>query len=125
MQVKGKVKDVFAHGMKTYRGSGGVASRIINLGITWIWMVSVMLRLFYPRRKSLLCQVKRRLAAPQNGSGHFGVEINDLPLAGFEPWTTQLVVWPVEASKKRGGFTGRNIENVVFRTDPEVSIRRA
>jgi len=80
--------------MKTYRGSGGIESRILNLGITWIWMVSFMPRLLYPRRKSPR-YLKRRLGVPQNRSGHFGVEINVLPLPGFEPRTTQLIAWPV------------------------------
>jgi len=40
------------HVMKTCWGSGGIGTHILNLGITWRWVVSFMLWVLYSWGKS-------------------------------------------------------------------------
>jgi hypothetical protein len=40
------------HAMKTYWGSGGIASRVLDLGSRWTWVIGLTPRPLYPQRKS-------------------------------------------------------------------------
>jgi hypothetical protein len=57
------------HAVKTYRGSGGIAPRILILGIRWSWAVSFTSRSLYLQGKSPWYPLDRRLGGPQNRSG--------------------------------------------------------
>jgi hypothetical protein len=57
------------HAMKTYRGSGGIATRILNLGCRWRWVVSFTPWPLYLRGKSSSYPLDRRLGEPQSQSG--------------------------------------------------------
>jgi hypothetical protein len=72
------------HAMKAYWGSGGVASRILDLGTRWRWVVSFTTRLLYPQGKSPRYPLSRRLGGPQSRSGLGGEEKNSQPLLGLE-----------------------------------------
>jgi len=41
------------HAMKTYRGSGGIVSRILDHGTRWKWVFSFTTRSLYPQGKNL------------------------------------------------------------------------
>jgi len=60
--------------MKTYFGSGGVASHNLNLSTRWRWVVSFMPHPFYTWEKSPLSPLDRRLGGPQSQSGFGGEE---------------------------------------------------
>ena len=60
---KGKGKVVHVHAMKAYRKSGGVAPRILNLGVIWGWVIKITLR--------PLC-FQERIFVPHSLSGNFG-----------------------------------------------------
>jgi hypothetical protein len=77
--------------METYWGSGGIASRIIDLDTSWRWAVSFTPRPLYPQGKSPSYPLDRRLGGPQNRSGCGGEEKNSQPLPGPEPWIIQPV----------------------------------
>jgi len=79
------------HAMKIYRGSGRTAPLIPNLGRRWRWMVTLTTRPLYPRLKSRLYPVNRRMGGPQMGTGRFGGKKNLLSLPGFEPRLVQPV----------------------------------
>jgi len=53
--------------MKTY---GGIATRILNLGSKWRWVVSFTHRPIYPRGTSPLYPLDTRLGEAQIRSGH-------------------------------------------------------
>jgi hypothetical protein len=73
------------HAMVTYLGSGGIAPRILNLGIRWRRVVSFIPRPLYPQGKISRYPLDRRLGGPQSRSGHGGEETNSrLPL-GVDP----------------------------------------
>jgi hypothetical protein len=59
------------HAMKAYWGSGGMASRILNLGSGWRWVVSFTHRSLYPQGKSPWYPLDRRLGGPQSQSGWY------------------------------------------------------
>jgi hypothetical protein len=69
------------HAMKTYWGSGGIAPRILDLGIRWRWVVSFTHRPLYPQGKSRWYPLDRRLGGPQSRSGCGGEQINSQPVA--------------------------------------------
>jgi len=62
------------HAMKTYWGSGGIGSCILNFSTPWRWVVSLMPQLFYPWVKSYWNPLNRKLGGPQIQSGHGGDE---------------------------------------------------
>jgi hypothetical protein len=66
--------------MKMYRGSRGIAPRILNLGPRWRRVVSFTPRPLYPQGKSPRYPLDRRLGGPQSRSGHGGEEKNSQPL---------------------------------------------
>jgi hypothetical protein len=70
------------HAMKAYWGRGGIASRIIDLGTRWRWVVSFTPRPLYPQGKLPWYPLDRRLDEPQNRSGHGGEEKNSQPPTG-------------------------------------------
>jgi hypothetical protein len=53
-------------------GNRRIDPRFLNLGTSWRWVVSFMLRLLYPRRKGLRYPLDRRLGGPQSRSGQRG-----------------------------------------------------
>jgi hypothetical protein len=73
------------HAMKTYWGSGGLTSHILDLGTRWRWVVSFTPRPLYPQGKSPWYPLDRRLGGPQSRSGHGGEEKNSQPPPGIEP----------------------------------------
>jgi hypothetical protein len=89
--VKGKGKVVPGlflvehHAMKTYCGSGGIASRILDLGTRWRCVVSFTTQPLYLQGKSPWYPLDRRLGGPQSRSGRGGEEKNPQPPPGIEP----------------------------------------
>ena len=73
------------HAMKTYRGSGDIAPRILSLE----WSISLCACIV--PRKGPHDTLNRRLGWPQRLSGIFGQEKNLLSLLVFEPRTVQPV----------------------------------
>jgi hypothetical protein len=72
------------YAMKAYWVSGGIASRILDHGIRWRWVISFTPLLLYPHGKSPWYPLVRRLGGPQNRRGRGGEE-NSQPLPGLEP----------------------------------------
>jgi hypothetical protein len=70
--------------MKAYRGSGGLAQRIFDLGTRWNWVVSFTSRPFYLQEESPRYPLNRRLSGPQSRSGRGGEEKNSQILPGLE-----------------------------------------
>jgi len=68
--------------MKTYWGSGGIIPYILNLDIGWIWVVSLMCKLLYPRGKRPHTPWIGSWVRPQSQSGHSGKEKNSPSLPG-------------------------------------------
>jgi hypothetical protein len=48
------------HAMKAFWGSGDIASRILDLGTRWSWVVNFTSRLLYPQWKSPSYSLDRR-----------------------------------------------------------------
>jgi hypothetical protein len=71
--------------MKTYRGSGGIAPRILDLSTRWRWVVSFTPLPLYPQGKSPWYPLDRRLSGPESRSGRGGEEKNSQPPPGIEP----------------------------------------
>jgi hypothetical protein len=71
--------------MKTYWESGGVASRLLNLGTRWKRVVSFTPRPLWPQGISPRYPLARRLGKPQRQSVHGGEEKNSQPQPGIEP----------------------------------------
>jgi hypothetical protein len=71
--------------MKAYWGSGFIASRIIDLGIRWRWVVSFTPRPLYPQGKSSWYPLDTKLGGPQSRSGRGDEEKNSQPPQGIEP----------------------------------------
>jgi hypothetical protein len=69
------------HTMKAYWGNGGVASRSLNLGTRFRWVVGFMPQPLYSRGKIPRYPLDRRLGGPQSRSGHSGEEKEILILA--------------------------------------------
>jgi hypothetical protein len=72
------------HSMKTYCGSGGIASRILEVG-TRCRLVSFTIRPLYPQVKSPQYTLDRRLGEPQDRAGHGVEEKNSQPPPGIGP----------------------------------------
>jgi len=51
-------------------GSGGIAPRILKLVTRWRWVVSFILRSFYPWGKNIRYPFYRRMGRPQSRSGY-------------------------------------------------------
>jgi hypothetical protein len=62
------------HAMKTYWGSGNIATCILNVGTRWRWVVNFTPRLIDPQAKSPPQPVDRRLGGPESWSGR-GVSV--------------------------------------------------
>jgi len=73
------------HDIKTYRGNGGIAPSIPDLGIRWGWVVSFTPRPLYPQGKRPQYPLDRRLGGTQGRSGHGGEEKNFQPPPEIEP----------------------------------------
>jgi len=73
------------HAIKRFWRSGGIAPRILNLCITWRWVVSFTLRPFNSLGNSPRYPLVKRLGRPQCQSGRGGEEKRSLPLLGMEP----------------------------------------
>jgi hypothetical protein len=58
------------YAMKAYWGSGGIASRILDLGTRWRCMVSFTIRPLYFQGRSPWYPLVRGLGGPQSRSGH-------------------------------------------------------
>jgi hypothetical protein len=80
VNVKLSVSLTNHHAMKTYWGSGGIASRILDLGTRWRWVVSFTPRPLTPRERApgtnwiggwvgpravLDAEVKRKITSPR------------------------------------------------------------
>jgi hypothetical protein len=98
--------------MNAYWGSGGIASRILDLGTRWKWVVSFTPRPLYPKGKSPWYPLDRRLGGPQSRSGRGGGENNSQPLSEFEPPIIQPVsqVYATELSRLSLFFCRRKKE---------------
>jgi hypothetical protein len=72
------------HAMKAYLGSGGIASRILDLGTRWRWMVSFTPLLLYLQGNGPWHPLDRRLGGLQSRYGPGGEEKNSQPLPGLE-----------------------------------------
>jgi hypothetical protein len=70
------------HAIKTYRGSGGIAPRILDLSTRWRWVTSFTL---YPQGKSPRYRLDRRLGGSQSRSGRGGEEKTSQPLPEIVP----------------------------------------
>jgi hypothetical protein len=78
--LKGKVLPV--HGMKAYRGNGGIVPLILNLGTQCRWVVSFMMLRLYTWGNSPRHPLNRRLGRPHSQSGQLEEE-NLLTLTGI------------------------------------------
>jgi hypothetical protein len=92
------------HVMKMYWGSGDIASHILDLSISWRWMVSFMLWPLYPQGKSPWYPLDRMFGGPQSCSGCSGEEKNSQPQPEIEPKNPNcpacsLVTIPTELSR--------------------------
>jgi hypothetical protein len=80
---KGKGKFFPVHTVKAYRGSGGVLPPFLNCGLYGLATLAA--------GRSIQFLFNRRLDMPQSWFGHFGEEINLLPLLLFKPKIIQSV----------------------------------
>jgi hypothetical protein len=94
VKVKVKVKLSLCltkhHAMKTYWVSGGIASRILNLGTRWRLVVNFKPRPLYPQGKSHWIGW---VGGPQSRSGHDDGGKNFQPLPGIEPSLCLINLW--------------------------------
>jgi len=58
-------------------GSGGIATRVLDLGNRWRWVVSSTPRPLYPQGRSPCYPLDKRLGGPQSRSGRGGEEKNE------------------------------------------------
>jgi hypothetical protein len=72
-------------------GSGGIVTLILNLRITWRWVVSFTPLSLYLQGKTPLYSLDRRLDGPQSRSRRDDVQKNSQPLPGLESSIIQLV----------------------------------
>jgi hypothetical protein len=77
--------------MKTYWGSGGIALRILDFRTRWRWVVSFTLGPLYPKGKSPLYPLDRRLGGHQSRPERGGEKKNSRHLPGLEPPILQPV----------------------------------
>jgi len=77
--------------METSRGSGGIASFILNLRTRWRWVVSVMSWLLYIQGKRPWKPLNKKLGRPQCQPECFGKLKSLLSLLGFEAYTVQPI----------------------------------
>jgi hypothetical protein len=70
--------------MEVYWGNGGIAPRILDLGIRWRWVVNFTPRPLYPQRKSPWYPLDRGLGGHQSRSGRGGEEKNSQPQPALE-----------------------------------------
>jgi hypothetical protein len=92
--------------MKTYWGSGGIAPRILDVGIRWRWSASRPSR-FTPRERAPVVPMDKRLGGPQRGTGRGGEEKNSQPPARTRtPLIIQSVAqhYTTELSRLLWGF---------------------
>jgi hypothetical protein len=75
------------HVIKASRGSGVMASVILNLSIRWRWVVSLTPPLLYYQGENPLYVSKMRLGVPQSQFGHFGEEKNIFFFPPTRIWT--------------------------------------
>jgi len=68
------------HAMKTYWGSGGIDSHILNFGTRWKWVVSFTLRPLYSRWRNQRYPLDRRPGWPQSLPERGGKEKKSLPI---------------------------------------------
>jgi len=62
--------------METYWGNGGIASRVLDLGTRWRWVVSLTPRSLYPQGKRPRYPLDTRVGGPQRRSWRGGEEEN-------------------------------------------------
>jgi hypothetical protein len=77
--------------MKVYWWSGGISSRILDLGARWSRVVSFTSRPLYPQGKSPWYKLDKRLGGFQSPSGRGDEEKNPQSLPGLKPPIIQLV----------------------------------
>jgi hypothetical protein len=87
VKVKGKVLPVLSQAPRheDVLGIGGIAPRILDLGIRWRLVVSFTSRPLYPRGKSPWYPLNWRLGGPQSRSKHGGEDKNSQSPPGIEP----------------------------------------
>ena len=68
--------------MKAYRGSGGMAPHILNLGARWTWVVSLTHRLLYTRERVASTHSIRGCVSPKTRLRDLGKRY--LALAGIQ-----------------------------------------
>jgi len=66
--------------MKAYRGNGGIAPRLLDLGTKWRWLISFTPRPLYHQGKIPYYPLGRSLDGPQSRSERGGEEKNSQPL---------------------------------------------
>jgi hypothetical protein len=86
--------------MKTYRGSGGMAPRFLDLGTRWRWVVNFTLRPLYSWEETPIPIGQKAVWAPepvwtQQWRRQKKKKIPFLPVSGIEPWS---VVQPIPQS---------------------------
>jgi hypothetical protein len=81
MKVKLSLCVINHHAMKTYGGSERVASRIVNLGARWSWVIGFTLRSLYSRGKS-----PWRLGGPYGRFEHIRDENDHCICRESSPW---------------------------------------
>jgi hypothetical protein len=108
--------------MKAYRGSGGIVSRILDLGTRQMWMVSFTPRPLYPQGESPWYPLNRRLGGPQSRSGRGGENKNSQSLPRLEPLIIQSVAqcYTAELSWLLDGVCNEGYFRLEF-GDPAVS----
>jgi hypothetical protein len=78
--------------MKTYWGSGGIDSIILDLGRRWKWVVSFTPRSLYSQRKSPWYLLDMRLGGFQSRSGRGGEEKNS-QARKYRKFTSEFNSW--------------------------------
>jgi hypothetical protein len=77
--------------MKAYCGSGGIATRILDLGTRWRRVVSFTPQPLYHQGKNPWYPLDMGLGGPQSRSGRCDEEKNSQSLPGLEPPIIQPV----------------------------------
>jgi len=78
------------HVIKAYRGTGHMASLILNLTIKWSSAVSFTSQPIYVQQKIPQSLLHRRLGGSQSQSGNFGEPKNLLPLKDLNSRSSSL-----------------------------------
>jgi hypothetical protein len=101
--------------MKAYWGNRSIALRILNLGIRWTWVVSFMLRSFYPQGKIPYYPLDRRLGWTESRSGRSSEEKISQSLPWFElPIIQPLVQRYTTEVSRLNSFCGYNSYLIVL-----------